>query len=74
MKLAHKFHVLSVESLVGLIHKAVEKRLWRLVMVEAELPKHLSAVRDLVLMRRGELWHEIITHSRSMMRVRAYYL
>ena len=39
-------------------------------MVEAELPKHLAAVRDLVLMRRGELWHEIIPHSRAMMRVR----
>ena len=31
LKLAQKFHVLSVESLVGQIHKAVEKRLWRLV-------------------------------------------
>ena len=68
LKGAPSFHLLSFEALVRRLHKTVAGRLWHLVVVEASLLDHLAAVRDLVLLGRGELWHEFTVRSRELMR------
>ena len=68
LKAARHFHLLSFEALVKNLHTIVAERLWRLVMVEAQLVEHLRAVRDLVLMGHGALWHELIVQGRDLMR------
>jgi hypothetical protein len=68
LKAAPHFHLLSFEALVKQLHTTVAERLWRLVMVEAKLVQHLRAVRDLVLMGHGALWHELIVQGRDLMR------
>ena len=68
LKAASHFHLLSFEALVKSLHATVAERLWRLIMEEADLVKHLRAVRDLVLMGHGALWHEIIVQGRDLMR------
>ena len=68
LKAASHFHLLSFEALVKSLHATVAERLWRLIMEEADLVKHLRAVRDLVLMGHGALWREIIVQGRDLMR------
>jgi len=67
LKLAPAFHLNGLEALVRRMQTVVAQRLWHLVVVEARLVDHLQAVRDLVLLGRGELWHEFIVSGRSLM-------
>ena len=68
LKGAEVFHLLSFEALIRSLHAAVAGRLWDLVVVRAKLCDHLQAVRDLVLLGKGELWHELVLQGRDLMR------
>jgi len=68
LKRAETFHLLRFEALVRRLHTVITSRLWYLVVIEAKLLEHLQAVRDLVLLGRGELWHDFIVRSRDLMR------
>jgi len=68
LKGAEIFHLLSFEALIRSLHAAVAGRLWDLVVVRAKLCDHLQAVRDLVLLGKGELWHELVLQGQDLMR------
>mmetsp|Transcript_42394 Transcript_42394/g.68756 ORF Transcript_42394/g.68756 Transcript_42394/m.68756 type:complete len:660 (+) Transcript_42394:3-1982(+) len=54
------FHSLSFEVAVESIRSVVARHLWQLVVVEADLPAHLKALKDYFLLARGEFYQVFI--------------
>ncbi len=45
--------------------------LWRLLVVDADLPSHLRALKDYCLLGRGDLWHGLLGEAAELMAVPA---
>jgi hypothetical protein len=41
------------------VYTAVARHLWQLVVIDAALPLHLKAIKDYLLLGRGELFHTL---------------
>lgn len=58
---------LAFEVVVARIRAGVHARLWRLLVRDGSLLAHSRAVRDYVLMGRGDLFQAFLEHGRPMM-------
>jgi gamma-tubulin complex component 4 len=61
------FHRASFEMLVNSLQSHASQRLYRLVVVRARLPLHLQAMKDYLLLGRGDLFQAFIENTRGLL-------
>ena len=61
------FRSMHLEACVDGMHTAVAERLWRLVVVDANLVSHLKFIRRFFLLGKGEFFRCFIDSSRKLM-------
>ena len=66
ISLLQVFHRASFETLVNSLQAHVSARLWRLVVLRARLPVHLQALKDYLLLGRGDLFQSFIENTRGL--------
>lgn len=62
------FHKPDFDSCVFELRAKAAERMWQLVVVHAELPRHLQALKDYFLMERGNFHQALLTELRPLMR------
>eukprot|EP00898_Chlorokybus_atmophyticus_P000917 jgi/Chlat1/1826/Chrsp138S02145 len=60
---------LQFEKVINDIRSAVARHLWQLVVVQADLPGHLQALKDYFLLARGDFFQCFMEESRALMRM-----
>eukprot|EP00899_Mesostigma_viride_P015699 jgi/Mesvir1/2412/Mv22150-RA.1 len=69
LQAAPSFHLLSLERVVQAIRSRVSHRLWKLVVVHANLPAHLRTLKDYFLLAKGDFYQCFFEESRALMRM-----
>ncbi|EDO37244.1 predicted protein [Nematostella vectensis] len=64
-----RFNVTAFESEIDKIRACVAEHLWKLVVEEAYLLKHLNVVKDFFLLGRGELFSSFIEKAENLLKV-----
>jgi gamma-tubulin complex component 4 len=57
----------AFEVVVNSLRKDVAARMWQLVVMHADLPRHLQALKDYFLMERGNFYQVFLSEARSLM-------
>ncbi|QDZ23526.1 gamma tubulin-interacting protein [Chloropicon primus] len=57
----------AFDGVIDYFRKEVASHMWQLVVIHAELPKHLQALKDYFLMERGNFHQVFLTEARSLM-------
>ncbi|KAL3153823.1 Gamma-tubulin complex component 4, variant 2 [Trebouxia sp. C0010 RCD-2024] len=60
---------IGFEHTVELIRTTVTAQLWQLVVVHAELPAHLAALKNYFLLAKGDFYHSFLAESYDLMRL-----
>lgn len=63
------FDQIGFERTVELIRTTVTAQLWQLVVVHAELPAHLAALKNYFLLAKGDFYHSFLAESYDLMRL-----
>ncbi|KAL3140276.1 Gamma-tubulin complex component 4 [Trebouxia sp. C0009 RCD-2024] len=63
------FDQIGFERKVELIRTTVTAQLWQLVVVHAELPAHLAALKNYFLLAKGDFYHSFLAESYDLMRL-----
>eukprot|EP01119_Soliformovum_irregulare_P020523 TRINITY_DN6661_c0_g1_i8.p1 TRINITY_DN6661_c0_g1~~TRINITY_DN6661_c0_g1_i8.p1 ORF type:complete len:514 (-),score=94.03 TRINITY_DN6661_c0_g1_i8:1189-2730(-) len=61
------FNIKLFENVIGKMRAIVAAHLRNRVVVEGQLARHLHALRDYLLMAKGDFWQAFITESRSLL-------
>ncbi|GAX73958.1 hypothetical protein CEUSTIGMA_g1408.t1 [Chlamydomonas eustigma] len=61
------FQRVEFEHTVEAIRSKVSAVLWQLVVVRADLPGHLSAIKDYFLLAKGDFFHNFLVEAKSVM-------
>ncbi|CAD7697778.1 unnamed protein product [Ostreobium quekettii] len=61
------FNRVALERVVEAVRTKVASHLWHLVVVKAELPSHLQALKDYFLMAKGEFYHNFLVEGSRVM-------
>lgn len=69
MKMAkiQEFNVILFSKVIEEIRECVASRLWRLVVVKAELPVHINSIKDFFLLSKGEFYQTFLGEARHIM-------
>ncbi|GMH37208.1 hypothetical protein BSKO_05081 [Bryopsis sp. KO-2023] len=63
------FQRVAFDRTIEGIRSKVAQRLWHLVVVKAELRKHLQALKDYFLLARGEFFHNFLVEAKNLMQL-----
>ncbi|KAL0056051.1 hypothetical protein WJX82_007204 [Trebouxia sp. C0006] len=63
------FDQIGFERTVEVIRTKVTGQLWQLVVVHAELPAHLAALKNYFLLAKGDFYHSFLAESYELMRL-----
>lgn len=64
-----KFNLMLFESEIDKIRLCVAEHLWKLVVENVNLLKHLKILKDFFLLGRGELFSAFIEHARDLLKL-----
>lgn len=64
-----KFNLMLFENEIDKIRLCVAEHLWKLVVENANLLKHLKILKDFFLLGRGELFSAFIEHARDLLKL-----
>lgn len=64
-----KFNLMLFENEIDKIRLCVDEHLWKLVVEEVNLLKHLKILKDFFLLGRGELFSAFIQHARGLLKL-----
>lgn len=63
------FDQIGFERTVDMIRSKVTGQLWQLVVVHADLPAHLAALKNYFLLAKGDFYHSFLAESAELMRL-----
>ena len=67
LKQRRPFRAIHLETFVKEVHAAVAEKLWKLIVVDADLVQHLKFIRHFFLLGKGEFYRSFIDNSRRML-------
>ena len=67
LKQRRPFRAIHLETFVKEVHAAVAEKLWKLIVVDADLVQHLKFIRHFFLLGKGEFYRSFIDNSRKML-------